>query len=181
MKKLFMLAAFLLAVSIFPQNTYASEKIAEASAKLQPVSVNSQTETDMRVVALQKVFNNYNPTLAPYAGAYVKYADRYDIDWRLLPAISGLESSFATYYVPGTYNAYGWGGGYIYFDSWEDGIDTISRALRENYYDRGADTVWKIGPIYAEADHWSTRVNSFMGEINDEYVKLTTLAINPTL
>lgn len=176
-----MLAAFLLVASIFSPQTYASTNVSGSSAQLQIVSAKPKIDSDMRVVALQNVFNRYNPTLAPHAGAYVKYADMYGIDWKLLPAISGLESTFATRYVEGTYNAYGWGGGYIYFDSWEDGIQTISKALRLKYYDRGADTVWKIGPIYAEAEHWSTRVNYFMQEINTEYLQLTTLAVNLTL
>lgn len=181
MKKIFMLIAFLLAVSIFPQKIQAQEKILESSAKLQTISGKSSYAQDKRVMALQNIFKKYNADLVPQARYYVQYADYYNIDWRLLPAIAGLESSFALHYVPGTYNAYGWGGGYIYFESWEDGIKTISKSLRERYYNRGADTVWKIGPIYAEATHWSERVNSFMQEINVEYQKQTTLAFDPTL
>lgn len=180
-KKLILFTAVLLAVNILlPKKSLAAEKILDSSATLKSAQ-KTEVTSDMRTVALQNVLRRYNSVLTPYAPAYVKYADKYGVDWRLLPAISGLESYFATFYVPGTYNAYGWGGGYIYFDSWENGIETINRALREKYINRGADDVWSIGPIYAENPAWSERVNYFIQEIDREYVKLTTLSLVPTL
>ena len=181
-KKIFIVIALLFAINITsPKQTSASEKIAGASATLTAVIQKDELSFDMRVIAVENVFKHYNSILVPYARSYVKYADKFGVDWKLLPAISGLESYFATYYVPDTYNAYGWGGGYIYFQSWDDGIETINKALREKYMDRGADDVWKIGPIYAQSPTWSVRVNSFMREIDREYIKLTTLALVPTL
>lgn len=173
MKKFFVLTALLLAISFFPKKIYAVEYQAGASARLASNSaLILSARQDERVLALTQVFKKYNSPLAPYAFLYVKYADLYNVDWKLLPSISGLESSFGIFLMPESYNAYGWGGGYIYFNSWEDGIKTINKALRENYINRGADDVYKIGPIYAEAKHWSTRVAFFMNEINNEYIKL---------
>ena len=83
--------------------------------------------------------------------------------------------------MPGSYNAYGWGGGRIYFESWEDGIKIINKAIRENYIDRGATDVWSIGPIYAESPTWSVRVNSFMQEINEEYLKLSVFSMQQAI
>lgn len=181
MKKLFILIAFLLAISFTPQS-YASDKISGRSATLAQVTTrqdDSVLSKDVRVTAVQNVLKKYNSILVDEAKYYVYYADKYGIDWRLLVSISGLESYFGKHYVPGSYNAYGWGGGYIYFESWEDGIDKISYALKKNYYDKGADTVSKIGPIYAESPHWTERVTYFMSQIDDEYTRLTTLSIAP--
>lgn len=180
MKKLFILIAFLLAVSITPQ-TYASEKIAGRSAQLTTTTVSTENTIsyDARVVAITNVLQKYDSLLVPEAKYFVYYADAHGIDWRLLVSIAGLESTFASRYVQGSYNAYGWGGGYIYFDSWENGIDSISRALRKNYYDRGANTVEKIGPIYAANPHWAQRINVFMNEIDEEYARITTLSVAP--
>ncbi len=181
MKKLFILIAFLLAVSVTP-TTFASEKIAGRSATL---SIESKRQTDknlsndVRVTAVQNVLKKYDSILVPEAENFVYYADKHGIDWRLLVSISGLESYFGARYVQGSYNAYGWGGGYIYFESWEDGIDTISYALKTKYYDRGANTVEKIGPIYAENPHWAERISRFMTQIDKEYINLTTLAAAP--
>lgn len=178
MKKLFLLTALLLALSITPK-TYAQD-IAHSSATLAPKFAGSISRDD-RVAALEKFLEKYNSPLKPYAGAYVKYADQYNVDWRLLPAISGVESTFGKFYIAGTYNAYGWGSGIIYFKSWEDGIQTINKTLREKYMDHwGAQNVWEIAPIYAESKTWAPRVALFMGQISDEYISLTSekLTIN---
>lgn len=173
MNKIIVLIAFLLAVSILPKTTSAHTplEVHNLSAQLAQADVNS-VDTDLRVVALENIFKKYNSPLQGQAKYYVYYADKNGVDWKLLPAISGLESTYAKFMMPGSYNAYGWGGGHIYFDSWEDGIDTITSALRKNYYDRGADTIYEIGPIYAEADHWPATVTKFADEINSEYVRL---------
>jgi hypothetical protein len=125
-------------------------------------------EVDGRVVALRAFLEKHDSPLAPYAADFVASADAYDVDWRLLPAISGVESSFGKRLIPGSHNAYGWGGGYIYFRDWEEGIETVNRSLRRRYLDRGADTVDEIGPIYAEASDWASKVKYFMEKIDEE-------------
>lgn len=168
MKKLLILIALTIATFAFIQTAEAASDSAGVSAKLKPIET-QKTQKDKRVEALERVFEKYNSPLVPYAGAYVKSADQYGVDWKLLPSISGLESGFGKHMIDGTYNAYGWGSGRIYFTSWEDGIDKINKSLSERYYARGADTVWTIGPIYAESPTWSVRVNSFMEKIEAEY------------
>lgn len=162
------------------KDTYASEKLAVQSARLTNAVVSNEA-SDMRILALRNIFKKYNSPLVDQAKFYVRYADEYKVDWRLLPSISGLESSFGIYLMPGSYNAYGWGGGYIYFESWEEGIKTINRALRQNYMNRGAQDVWSIGPIYAESPTWAERVSRFMEEINREYLKLSIFSVLPNI
>ena len=148
------------------------------TAQLAPIVTQDKNYAlDVRTKAVRNIFKKYNSPLVDQAQFYVKYGDEYGVDWKLLPAISGLESSFGVYLMPGSYNGYGWGGGRIYFDSWEDGIRTINKALRERYIDRGATDVWSIGPIYAESPTWAIRVNGIMNEINEEYQKLSTLSL----
>jgi hypothetical protein len=179
MKKILYLIIFLLSVTIVADAS-AAEKTAGRSAQLAVATVSNSTEKnisdDARVIAMRNVLIKYNSVLAPEAENFVYYADKHGIDWRLLVSISGLESGYASRYVQGSYNAYGWGGGYIYFDSWENGIDSISRSLRKNYYDRGADTIEKIGPIYAENPHWAERIYGFTARLDKEYSRITTLA-----
>lgn len=90
--------------------------------------------TDSRVLALERVFTKHNSPLAPFAKNYVETADKYELDWRLLPAIAGLESSFGNAQLKGSYNSYGWGGGRIYFNSVEDGIETVMYGLKTNMW-----------------------------------------------
>lgn len=175
MKKIIILIAVLLFLVTKPSNAFASEKHAGQSANMVALAQIASLPTDSRVTALKNIFKKYNSPLVENSAFYVKYADKYGVDWKLLPAISGLESSFGVHLMPGSYNGYGWGGGYIYFKSWEDGIETINKTLRANYMDKwGATDVWSIGPIYAESKTWSVRVARFMEEIEREYVKLSS-------
>lgn len=179
MKKLIFIL-FIIIAGIFPANTYADMQ-SESSAQLARETSKAVNEIDMRVKALENIFKRYGSPLEGEAQTYVKYADEYGVDWKLLPAIAGLESTFGKFMMPGSYNAYGWGGGHIYFESWEDGIRSINKALKRNYIDRGADNVWTIGPIYAESPTWSVRVNIFMEQINEEYRKLSIFSVLPNI
>ncbi len=180
MKKLLIITAIILALIAFPKTTLAAE-VSHPSAQLAALPAVTNNSFDTRVRALRNVLTRHNSPLVDQAGFYVKYANLYGVDWKLLPAISGLESSFGVYLMPESFNAYGWGGGHIYFESWEDGIHTINKALRENYMNRGATDVWSIGPIYAESPTWSVRVNSIMNEINEEFLHLSTLSMLPNI
>lgn len=182
MNKIIVLIALLLAVGISPKTISAHNEVPvhKLSAQLARADINA-ADPDYRVVALENIFKKYNSPLQGQAKYYVYYADKHGIDWKLLPSIAGLESTFGRFLMPGSYNAYGWGGGHIYFDSWEDGIDTIASALRKNYYARGADTIYEIGPIYAEADHWPATVTKFSDEINLEYIRLQSTGLEYTI
>lgn len=174
MRQLALAAALLLVAALSPTHIYA-EQIRSSSAELTPTQAPAKKVADVRVATLEAIFAKYHSPLLPYAKAYVELADKYGVDWKLLPAISGLESSFGKALLPGTFNAYGWGGGTIYFKSWEDGIEVINKTLKENYMVKWKATdVWSIGPIYAESKTWAVRVNKFMSEIDTQYVAFSS-------
>lgn len=182
MKKLIIFIFLFFATFFLSQDAYASEIYSESSAKLvNQILIEKDYTLDTRTKAVRNIFKKYNSPLIDQAVFYVKYADEFGVDWRLLPSIAGLESTFGKFLMPGSYNAYGWGGGHIYFESWEDGIRIINKALRQNYINRGATDVWSIGQIYAESPTWSARVNHFMEEINEEYLKLFVFAAIPNI
>jgi len=171
MKKIIILLLVLLAISARPvkASDYLDLNFHEAnsSAKLLTEQTRQGFVVDERYLKLHTYLTRINSPLADYSAQFISSADKYGIDWRLLPAISGLESAFATQMVPGTYNAYGWGGGYIGFKDWYDSIDIVSKALKENYYDRGYDTPEKIAPVYAPpCGYWASAVTKFMNEIS---------------
>ncbi len=179
--KNFLIFIAIIAIFLFPTRADAAQIVAAPSATLvSQIPVNSNAY-DMRVKALKNVLERHNSPLADQAANFVKYADEYGIDWKLLPAISGLESSFGIHLMAGSYNAYGWGGGRIYFESWEDGIRVISKALKERYGVGEEANPWSIGPTYAESTTWAVRVNIFMNEINEEYLKLSTFSVIPSI
>ncbi len=124
---------------------------------------------DKRVLKLSHYLKTRNSILAPYAQTFVAEADKNKLDYRLVAAISGVESTFGRNHLEGTYNYYGWGGGLIYFESNEDGIAKLSEGLKKNYVDRGAKDVNAISYIYCPPNHfkWYTNVTQFMNEIDE--------------
>lgn len=120
---------------------------------------------DKRAEILACFLAKYKSPLVPYASQFIEAADAYGLDWRLVPAITGLESTFGRQIPAGSYNAYGWANGAYYFNSWEESIWHVNRILKEKYVDRGAVTVWQVGKIYAASPTWASRVASFMEKI----------------
>jgi len=163
---LFFLLVTILSFSA-PKNAFAKEKAAGTSAVL--VSNIEITQEDTRVKTLRKYLEKYNSPLAPYAKTFVADADKYDLDWKFVAAISGLESTFGQQIPSGSYNGWGWGiygTNTIYFTSWENGIDTVSEGLRTRYMDGwGAKDIWQIGRMYAASPTWAVRVQNFMNQI----------------
>lgn len=142
--------------------------------------VMNRKEADLRAVKLRRFLEARNSPLAEYAEYIVRCADRYRIDWRLVPAITGIESSFAILNAA-PYNAYGWAGGRMAFGSWEESIEIVTRSLRENYINRGADTVGKIAPIYCPPNYikWTGAVTNYMRQIEATSVKIILAGKKP--
>ena len=107
-KTFLILVALLIATLTFSKNAYA-EGTAVPSAKLLSFDSSKIIEKDVRSIAIENIFKKYNSPLLGLGATYVKYADKYGVDWKLLPSISGLESSFGQFLMPGSYNGYGWG------------------------------------------------------------------------
>jgi hypothetical protein len=140
---------------------------AGASAKITP-SLESAEVLDSRTVRLAEFLLAKNSPLAEFAADFVNSADQFSVDWRLLPAISGLESGFGKAIQPDSYNAYGWGNGRIIFTDWPDSINKVTLALAQKYYQQGLDTPEKIGPVYAPpCFDWAPRINFIMAQIEE--------------
>jgi len=167
MKKLLLLLIFVCLVKrlSFPLPALAAE-IAGSSAVL--AEKFPAREVDPRVKQLEIFFQSYDSPLATYSAYFVKMADKYEIDWKLLPAIAGVESTFGKRIPVGSYNAYGWNGGNARFDSWEAGIEEVCKNLREKYYERGLKTPYLIAPVYCPPSLvWAGKVVFFMQKIGE--------------
>lgn len=171
-----------LAVVTNPVDAFASETT-EAGASGIPTNRIVITH-DPRVDKLEAYLTSHNSPLASYASVFIEKADSYGLDWRLVASISGVESTFGKKLPRNSYNAYGWNGGNFYFKNWEDGIETVSRTLREKYMDKwGADTPYKIGPYYAPPSRtWAGKVTYFMNQIEiGPKTESATLALKLTI
>ncbi|HKC04395.1 MAG TPA: hypothetical protein VKC54_00770 [Patescibacteria group bacterium] len=124
--------------------------------------------SDARPEMIRQYMDYYNSPLSPYADLIVKTADKYGIDYRLIVAISQQESNICKIIPPGSYNCWGWGitgTDSLGFDSFEQGIDTVSKGLRENYLDKGYTTIEQIMSKYTPLSNgsWANGVSSYMG------------------
>lgn len=121
------------------------------------------TEKLRKIENIKTYLERRNSPLATYAKEIVEASDRYGIDYRLVAAISIIESSGGKHTFR-TYNAWGWGK--MNFSSWEEGIEQVSFGLGR-YYSRGLNTPQKIAPYYCppSASEWARKVTFVMGEI----------------
>ena len=137
-----------------------------AAASASPKNRHRQVAADWRVFKLYKFLAERDSPLSQYAADFIAQADYYQIDWRILAAISGLESQFGRFIIPGSFNAYGYAGGRFYFQDWPKSIAHMSRYLSAHYYRRGLDNPEKIAPVYAPpCQYWAATVQRLMVEI----------------
>lgn len=146
--------------------TVTAQETISASASFNKEAVNDGF--DYRAENLRVYLQTMNSPLVEYAEEFVKYADTYGLDYRLVAAITGVESTFGKRIPKNSYNAYGWANGDYRFESWEDSIGHVSMTLRTKYIDRGAPTIVKIARRYAPPSKtWAGKVKYFMGKIDE--------------
>lgn len=144
----------------------ASSQEAESSAVLKSMEVN-EAEFDYRIYTLKKFLTKYGSPLSPYSAEFIAQADYYRIDYRIVPAITGVESTFGKRIPNGSYNAYGWANGKYSFTCWPDSIEVVTKTLKNKYIDKGAVSIEKIAKIYAPpSTTWGGKVNYFVNKID---------------
>lgn len=177
----------LLTVSLFTLLTYHSgnNQVVKPSKNLafaqelvlvtpSPVSTiaDFSPKVDMRITVLGKFLQNYNSPLAPIASYLVSTADRWGLDYALIPAISMQESGGCKVIPNDSYNCWGFG---IYgtkvtrFSSYEEAIDAVAKTIKETYIKNGLTNPTLLENIWApqSTGQWSYAVNYFIGKIRD--------------
>lgn len=123
---------------------------------------------DERVAILKSFFRQHNSPLYDHAEFIVKTADKYGLDFKLLPAIAMQESNVCRVIPNNSYNCWGWGiyGGQVTrFSSYPEAIDTVARGLKNNYIDKGLITPDEIMRKYNPGSpngSWANGVNTFL-------------------
>lgn len=130
---------------------------------------------DARSEILRQYLNKHNSPLESYSDFIVASSDAYNVDFRLITAISGCESTFGKNMPEKSYNAFGYATytgqstGAV-FESWEHSIEVMAKYLSERYYSQGLTTPEEMGPIYAPpsiytGNSWAKCVGQFMDEL----------------
>lgn len=129
---------------------------------------------DARADAIDRVMARYKCPMTGLGPTFVKYADENNIPYWVVASIAFQESSCGKN-LPikngkETYNAYGWGvwGANIKaFDSWEHGIEVMSKYMNEMFYAQGVTDLCEIMKTYTPPSQgsWCAGVGYFRDEI----------------
>lgn len=138
------------------------------------------TQVD-RAEVLRTFLQKYNSPMVDNVDTFILVADKYGLDYRLLPAISCMESTCGHRLIPGTYNAWGWGiygKNVISFESFDEGIERVGKGIYEGYVLKGLDTPRKMAPVYTppRSGHWLSGVTTFMNQMDNICEQLSIIS-----
>lgn len=134
---------------------------------------------DPRASQMRKVLEKYHSPMIGLEDKMIATADKYGLDWTMLAAIAGTESSFGKRMPANCINPYGWGiyGDHrICFESFEKAIDTVGEGLGKKYNKTSVST---IAHTYntVSTDGWTRHTNYFMDKIKNTDVPVQVLPI----
>lgn len=102
-----------------------------------------------------------------YIKEYLNAADKYNLDYRLLPAISIQESSCGRHYRFNNY--WGWNSARTGFESVQYGIDFVTGQLSEGHYYKNKTITQKLKTYNSENPEYYKEVLHLMDQM--KYVK----------
>ena len=121
---------------------------------------------------LNKFFTRYNSPLAGSSADFIDAAQVYGLDWRLLPAIAGVESTFETAGNVHDYNPFGYmcSGSPCIFQSYQQGIWTVAQTIgTKGYYSsfRQSGSIFALAKVYNQVypEKWTQNVEFFMNKL----------------
>lgn len=125
---------------------------------------------DARIEMLNQFFARYKSPLLPYSEEVVTAAEKYNLDWRLIPAIAMQESNLCKKEIKESYNCWGfgvYGKKVIMFNNYPEAIDTVSKTLARDYINQGLVTPQEIMSKYTPSNNgeWADSVTHFMNQL----------------
>jgi hypothetical protein len=130
----------------------------------------SIVQKDARKTIVKEFFKKYKSDLLAYSDEVVDSADKYGLDYRLIPAIAMEESTGCRNAPKNSYNCWGFG---IYgkkvtkFDNYSQAIDTVTKTLANQYKANGLETPEQIMTRYTPGSNgsWAKGVTNFMNQL----------------
>jgi hypothetical protein len=140
--------------------------IAILPSKISPLQIHAVPVAayhyDPRFESLRRFFEKAACPALRYASAFLEAADIYDLDWRLLPSISYVESTGGK--AAQNNNWFGWDSGRAHFASATAGIHEVGYQLThsELYRDKDVDAILAT---YNPNSEYAAKVKSVMRQI----------------
>lgn len=122
-------------------------------------------QDDPRLERLRKFFAVYDSPLSKWAAEFITAADENDLDWRLLPSISIIESGGGKLYINN--NVFGWDCARRSFSSVQDGIHQVAERLANSklYKDKNLDSLLST---YNPVPNYPNRVKAVMRTLGED-------------
>lgn len=132
-----------------------------------------------RLAQMRVVLAKYNSPMLGLEDILIETAEKYGLDWTLMAAIAGTESSFARRMPHECINPYGWG---IYgdnklcFTSLEGSIEGVASGLAKKY---NISTLESIARTYntVSTNSWISHTRFFMNKIKTAQIPVSSLPI----
>lgn len=123
----------------------------------------AEHRTDGRLEVIQRFFEECDCPARDYAHVFLKEADHNDLDWRLLPSISFVESTGGKNMAGN--NLFGWASGRAEFPSLTASIHAVAYYLANSprYRDKDTDGILRI---YNPNADYGQRVKAVMRRIS---------------
>ncbi len=143
--------------------------------------------SDARAQIISNFLSRYDSPLKPfddYGKMLVNIADKYGLDFRLLPAIAMTESTLCKFIPEGTYNCTGYGitaTSTLGFKSFQESFEATAKGLKFNYVDKGLTNPLDIMRKYCPSSNgsWQNSVNQMLAEMRyDDRAKGLELKTN---
>lgn len=139
---------------------------------------------EAKAKAISFYFEKRNMPLREYGMKMVEEAEKNNIDWRLLPAISIVESTGGKYACKNVKNnPFGWGSCKIGFNSKEEAIEIVAKNLGGNnpntafyYKNKNTEEILKAYNPPSIVPNYTSKVFKIMNTIGEK-----ELTINPIL
>lgn len=136
-------------------------------------------EHDSRAAQMRVVLTKYNSPMVGLEETLIKTAEKYGLDWTLMAAIAGTESSFGKRMPYNCNNPYGWGiygDNKICFDSLEASIEGVASGLAKKY---NISSIESIARTYnkVSTEGWIKHTKFFMHKIKTAEVPVSSLPI----
>jgi hypothetical protein len=133
-----------------------------APGSLRPERSVAPCRYDPRLERLKAFFGKFNCPAKDYSGDFIVAAERYKLDWRLLPSISYIESTGGK--AAKNNNLFGWNSGRTGFTSAVAGIHEVGRRLSVSrlYRKKNLD---EILATYNPDEDYADRVKAVMQRI----------------
>jgi hypothetical protein len=134
-------------------------------ASLEPRPAEFSVQTDPRLLRIRDYFRQLGSPAHAYAEDFIDAADRNNLDWRLLPGISIIESGGGK--AARNNNFFGWNNGDHRFGTAREGIYHVASRLRLSPYYRNK-SVEQILRVYNPREDYPPKVTWVMERIGPE-------------